>query len=239
MSRQRRRAAVIRHEAHVHLGNFETVLDEHGYDIEIVDASAPGFEQALTGAADADLLIVLGSTAGVYESDRHTFIATELAAVRERLASERPTLGVCFGAQLIAAALGSEVRRGGRVDVGYRPLALTDAGLTSPVRHTVGVAMAEWHGDTFDLPEGTTLLASSAAYENEAYGIGEWMLAVQFHPELTDEMHEQWLTGDLRYVTEAGYTPEALRADRERHGAAMQEASARMLADYLGRLDAP
>ena len=220
----------------MHLGNFAAVLDAHGYDIEIVDASAPGFEQALKGAADAELLIVLGSTAGVYETDRHDFIAPELAAVRERLAAEQPTLGVCFGAQLIAAALGSEVRKGGAVEVGYRDLAVTDAGLTSPVRHTVGVPMAEWHGDTFDLPAGTTLLASSAAYENEAYGIGEWMLAVQFHPELTDEMHEEWLTGDLRYVTDAGYAPEALRADRARHGAAMQEASARMLADYLEHL---
>jgi len=236
LSGARRRAAVIRHEAHVHLGNFERVLDEHGYDIEIVDASRPGFEQALTETADTDLLIVLGSTAGVYETDRHDFIAPELAAVRERLDAERPTLGVCFGAQLIAAALGSEVRRGPSVEVGYRPLSLTDAGLASPVRHTVGVPMAEWHGDTFDLPAGTTLLASSAAYENEAYGIDEWMLAVQFHPELTDEMHEQWLTGDLPYVTDAGYTPDALRADRERHGAAMQAASARMLADYLDGL---
>lgn len=223
----------------MHLGNFEPVLREHGYDIELVDASAPGFEGALAAAADADLLVVLGSTAGVYEADRHDFIAPELAAVRERLAGEKPTLGVCFGAQLIAAALGSEVRAGGQVDMGYRDLTLTGAGLTSPVRHTAGVAMAEWHGDTFDLPEGTTLLASSTAYENEAYGIGEWMLAVQFHPELTDEMHEQWLQGDLRYVTEAGYTPEALRAERDRHGAAMQEASARMLADYLDGLDNP
>lgn len=228
---------MIRHESHVHLGNFEAVLLDHGYEIEVVDASAPDFEAALDAARDADLLIVLGSAAGVYEADRHAFIRPEIAAVQQRLAAEQPTLGVCFGAQLIAAALGSDVRPGASVEVGYRDLAVTDEGLSSPVRHTVGVPMAEWHGDTFDLPAGTTRLASSAAYENEAYGIGDWMLAVQFHPELTDEMHEEWLVSGLRYVTDAGYDPDELRADRARSGAAMQEASARMLADYLERLD--
>lgn len=231
-----RRAAVVRHEAAVHLGNFERVLLDHGYEIEIVDASVPGFEAALAATSDADLLIVLGSNAGVYEADRHSFIAPEVEHVRARLAAERPTLGVCFGAQLIAAALGEEVRQGSTVDVGYREVTPTDAGLESPVRHVAGVPVAEWHGDTFDLPAGTTLLASSSAYRTEAFGRGEWLLAVQFHPELTDEMHEEWLVSGLDYVERNGYTAETLRADRARYGSAMQEASQHMLAEYLERL---
>lgn len=194
---------------------------------------------AAARAAGFDLVIVLGSTAGVYEADAHPFIAVEQAFVKERLDAEQPVLGVCFGAQLIAAALGEEVRRGPVVDVGYRAVEPTPAGLTSPVRHIAGARVAEWHGDTFDLPAGTQLLASSPAYRNEAFGIGSWMLAVQFHPELTDEMHEQWLTSDLSYVTTAGYSPDGLRAERARFGGAMQSVSQRLLADYLDGLSRP
>jgi GMP synthase (glutamine-hydrolysing) len=236
-----RRAAVIRHERMVSLGNIEPVLRAHGYGIETIDAglaeSAPAaFAEALDAASDADLLVVLGSARGVYEADRHAFITPEIALVQARLAAARPTLGICFGAQLIAAALGEEVRPGATVEIGYRDVVPTDAGLASPVRHVAGVPVAQWHGDTFDLPAGAVRLASSEAYENEAYGIGDWMLAVQFHPELTDEMHEQWLVSDAAYVAAAGYDPEALRAERARFGARMQTASARMVTDYLARL---
>lgn len=229
-------AVVVRHEPMVALGNFEPVLRERGYRIVFVDAWSETFGADLTAVADAELLVVLGSERGVYEADEHPFISTEIAFVRDRLAGERPTLGVCFGAQLIAAALGSEVRTGGSVEVGYREVRPTDAGLDSPVRHILDVPVAEWHGDTFDLPEGVTRLASSAAYENEAYGRGDWLLAVQFHPELTDAMHEEWLLAGIPYVERAGYDPAALRADRERFGAGMQAASARMLGAYLDGL---
>ncbi|NYD70000.1 glutamine amidotransferase-related protein [Herbiconiux flava] len=234
-----RRAVVVQHQASVHLGNFAPVLTRHGYSIELVDASGPAAEFAagLSRARDAELVIVLGSTDGVYERDRLGYIDPELDFLRARLDAERPVLGVCFGAQAMAAALGSSVHPG-PVEVGYRVVEPTAAGAGSPVRHVAGVPVAEWHGDTFDLPDGVTLLASSAEYPNEAFGIGEWMLAVQFHPELTSDMHEQWLTGDEAYVTAAGYSPAALRAERARYSDAMQTASSRLLDDYLTRIAA-
>lgn len=233
-----RRAAVIQHQPSVHLGNFGPMLERHGYAIDLIDASGPAAEFAagLDRARTADLVIVLGSTDGVYERDRLDYIDPELQFLRARLGEERPLLGVCFGAQAVAAALGSSVHPGPRVDVGYRTVTPTEAGAQSPVRHFAGVRAAEWHGDTFDLPETVTLLASSAEYPNEAFGIGEWLLAVQFHPELTERMHEQWLIGDDAYVRGAGYDPEELRTERQRYSAPMQEASARMLDEYLSRL---
>jgi GMP synthase (glutamine-hydrolysing) len=144
---------------------------------------------------------------------------------------------VCFGAQVIAAALGEEVRRGPSPEVGYRAVEPTVAGRSSPVRHVTGTPMAQWHGDTFDLPAATTLLASSEAYENQAFGIGDWLLAVQFHPELTDAMHEEWLVSDAAYLRRHGIDADLLRAERARHGAAQQVASARLLGEYLDGLE--
>lgn len=230
----------MRHAEVVGLGNFAPVLAARGYEVEVVDVlvghSSDEVVAALGQVAEADLLIVLGSTAGVYESDRHPFIAPEIAFLRSRLEARRPTLGVCFGAQIIAAALGSEVRRGAAPEVGHRLVEPTEAGRESPVRHLSGTPVAQWHGDTFDLPAEATLLASSEAYENQAYGIGEWLLAVQFHPELTDAMHEEWLAADAAYLARHGFDADSLRHERARHGAAQQEVSALMLGEYLDGL---
>ena len=235
-----KRAAVVRHAETIGLGNLAPVLEAHGYTIEVVDVleghEAAGVARALERTVDADLLIVLGSTAGVYENDRLAFIDPEITAVRERIAAERPTLGVCFGAQLIAAALGAEVRPGPAPEVGYRTITPTAAGLASPVRHVVGAPMAQWHGDTFDLPEGAVLLASSGQYDNQAFGIGGWLLAVQFHPELTDAMHERWVVDDAACLERHGIDPDSLRHERAQHGEALQEASARLLGEYLDGL---
>ncbi|MFB2586418.1 glutamine amidotransferase-related protein [Herbiconiux liukaitaii] len=216
------------------------MLEARGYGIDVVEVleshTAEDVSAALERAAGADLVIVLGSTAGVYETDRHAFIEPEIAFVRQRIAAERPTLGVCFGAQLIAAALGGEVQPGRAPEVGYRLVTPTGAGLASPVRHVAGTPMAQWHGDTFELPAAATLLASSEAYENQAFGIGGWLLAVQFHPELTDAMHEQWVVSDAAYLERHGIDPATLRTERAQHGAALQEASARLLGEYLDGL---
>ena len=89
----------------------------------------------------------------------------------------------------------------------------------------------EWHGDTFELPERATLLASSSDYSNEAFAIGDFALAVQFHPEVTDEMHERWVAGRLATGNRMSSpsTPRRCAHDRERYSAAMQEASRRGL----------
>jgi GMP synthase (glutamine-hydrolysing) len=95
----------------------------------------------------------------------------------------------------------------------------------------------QWHGDTFDLPDGVTRLAGSPEYGNEAFGIGDWALAVQFHPEVTDAMHEEWLSGSEDEVIAEGLDPEELRSERARYSEAMQVASRRMFSEWLDGLD--
>lgn len=235
-----RTAVVLRHEDAAHLGNLEPTLREAGYTPVIIDlhhGQFPGVGE-FSHLATPDLLVILGASAGVYETETHSFIEPEIDYVADRLGDKLPTLGICFGSQLMAAALGGSVAPGDSVQVGYRTVIPTPAGADSPLRHFAGVKVAQWHGDTFTLPEGVTRLAGSADYSNEAFGIENWAIAVQFHPELTAEMHEDWLVSEPDYIARTGQSDAQLRADRELHSNAMQAASRAFLAEWLDGLPA-
>jgi len=227
-------ALVLQHDSTIHLGNLEPVLTARGYDIQVLDARTADFATLTVAPA---LVVVLGNDNGVYEKDVLPYIAAEEAWLALRLAAQQPTLGVCFGAQIMASALGERVYKGDSTQVGFREVVPTTAGENSPVRHFAGVPVMEWHGDTFDLPAGATLLAGSSDYANEAYALGSWGLAVQFHPETTEEMHEEWLDIGRESVMNLGIDPDALVAEREAHSAAMGVASQAMLNDFLDGLE--
>ncbi|TFC87917.1 glutamine amidotransferase [Cryobacterium sp. TMT1-21] len=230
-----RTAVVLRHDATIHLGNLEPVLLEYGYTVRYVDTLTEDV-RAIDPEA-ADLLVVLGGEMGVYEADRFPALHDEVELLRQRLTAARPVFGVCLGAQLMANALGSRVYRGPTNEIGYRAVEPTTAGADSPVRHVAGVPVFQWHSDTFDLPDTVTRLAGSPQYGNEAFAIGNWALAVQFHPEVTDEMHEVWLIASEAEVAAEGFDPAALRRDRERYSSGMQRASRAMFSEWLGGLD--
>lgn len=229
-----RRAIVLQHHDNITLGNLEPILRERGYDIRIVEATSEDLGEL--DPADGDLLVVLGGHQAAYETELHPHLAEELRIVRARIEAEKPILGVCLGAQLMAGALGGRNYKGERPDVGYRELELTEAGLASPVRHTAGIGMLEWHGDHFTLPEQATLLASSAAYPNEAFAIGDFALAVQFHPEVTDEMHDAWSEDTASLLASEGIDRGDWRRLRDEHNPPMQDASRAMFGEWLDGL---
>jgi GMP synthase (glutamine-hydrolysing) len=225
-------ALVLRHLEIAHLGNLEPVLRDHGYDIRYLDVTTDDPREQ----PEADLVVVLGGDMGVYEKVAHPFLERELVFLGERLAAERATLGICLGAQLIAEALGESVRRGKTVEIGFREVTPTEAGLDSPLRHVAGVPMMQWHGDTFGLPSGAVRLASSVAYSNEAFALGDYTLAVQFHPELTAEMYDTWILDGEGELEALGIEPNALRKDALANGPAMEAASVAMFSEWLEAL---
>lgn len=231
-----RTAVILQHDPSIHLGNIGPVLTEHGYDLRIVDVTTE--DVSAIDPAEADLVVVLGGEMGAYQTDEFPFLDQEKELLRERIAAERPVLGVCLGAQLMAGALGERVYKGETTQIGYRRVEPTTAGADSPIRHFDGVPVVEWHGDTFELPEQATLLASSSDYSNEAFAIGGFALAVQFHPEVTDEMHEAWVADGYNELDELAIDPDALRRDREVYSARMQEASRAAFSEWLERLPA-
>jgi GMP synthase-like glutamine amidotransferase len=132
----------------------------------------------LPSLLDVDMLIVMGGPMGVYEEDIYPWLITEKAFIREAIAADKPVLGICLGAQLIAAALGARVYPNQQKEIGWFPVQFND-GTTPTVLH--------WHGDTFDLPENAILLAESVACKNQAYQYGEKVIGLQFHFEMTPE----------------------------------------------------
>ncbi len=226
-----RKALVLQHENRINLGNFEPVLREHGYDIRLVDPAKE--DVSALDAEEAEVVIVLGGEMGVYETDEYPHLIQEMQFIRARIEVKKPIFGVCLGAQLMAGALGGRNYKGDKPDLGYQDIQLTEAGLNSPVRHVNGVGMLEWHGDHFTLPEGAVLLGSSSAYPNEAFAIGDFALAVQFHPEVTDPMHEEWTLESSDLFAENDIDADEWRALGRIHNPPMQVASRAMLSEWL------
>jgi len=228
---------VIRHLQFEDLGSFAEPLTAAGYQLQVLDAAIDN----LTAAYQADLTVILGGPVGVYDTALYPFLQTELLIAKQRLAEQRPLLGVCLGSQLIAAAAGAAVYPGAYgKEIGWSPIRFTQAALDTQL-FAVGSADAEiqmfhWHGDTFDLPAGAELLASSEHYK-QIYQIGSQVLAFQCHPELEGQCIEQWLLG---HASELAAWPLAdlakIRQDTQAYAPALRQFSQQLLTRWLDQL---
>ncbi|HYO55483.1 glutamine amidotransferase-related protein [Archangium sp.] len=192
------RAVVMQHEEHEGPGLLGPALEAAGFTL------VKRFRAVKREDVNAELVVVLGGPMGVYEAERHPFLGEELALLTERLALGLPVLGLCLGAQLLAAAAGSEVFVGKNgLEVGVAPVRWTKEGLADPV--IAGVRprtfVAHWHQDTFKAVPGATLLASTDRYTQQAFRLGD-SYGFQFHLELTADELDRWFTQDAEELVE-------------------------------------
>ncbi|MDZ5696071.1 glutamine amidotransferase [Chelativorans sp. M5D2P16] len=229
-----RTAQAIRHIGFEDLGSFAVPLQEAGYDIEYIDIAER--DPAALDPLGPDLLVVLGGPIGVYNHDAYPVVTSEIQLLRVRLAADRPTLGICLGAQLMAAALGARVYPGAAKEIGWSALDLSDAAAPNPLAVLRDVPVLHWHGDTFDLPECGTLLASTPLCANQAFSRGSNVLGLQFHPEVLGARFEHWLLGHANELVTAGISPITLRRDARRYASRLEQAGAALLTSWLSRL---
>jgi len=221
----------LRHVAFEDLGSFEPFLADRGYAVRYADT---GWDDlAGIDPLAPDLLVVLGGPIAVYDEACYPFLVDELRLIEARLAAGRPIVGLCLGAQLIARALGARVHANpAGKEIGWSPLRLTAAGAASALAGLGESPVLHWHGDIFELPEGATLLASTAITPHQAFSWGA-ALALQFHIEATGRGMERWFIGHCSELGQAGLSVPALRADSARFAPALEQAGPACLAHFL------
>jgi GMP synthase-like glutamine amidotransferase len=189
---------------------------------------APDEIRSLEDPSRYDLAIVLGSDDSAYD-DSVPWVGEEFAYVRRAVEAGVPVLGICFGAQMLARALGSEVRRAEVPEVGWKTMTLAQSAAWMPPGPWL-----TWHQDTFDWPSGARSLAWTDKAP-QAFSQGHH-LGIQFHPEATADMIEQWLDVDRRTEALRGVDHDSLLAETRRHDRQADEAATILFERYFDRL---
>lgn len=207
------------------LGTLEQWLPAAGLDLDIVRVYA---DDAVPTRLPVgyDALVVMGGAQNVDEG--HDWLGREQELLRSCVAAGVPTMGVCLGAQVLAAACGGVVRRGRIPEVGVgriylRPEAQADP-LFAGMPEIVEAVQWHWYG-VEQLPPGAVWLAASPAYAHQAFRLGERAWGIQFHPETPPHQIEQWTDEDLEPIRAAGLDPDVVRKEGV-------ELAGRMAADW-------
>jgi len=176
------RAVCLEHVAFEGPANIARWCTQRGVDLTRVrlDRGDP-----LPPTDEFDLLIAMGGPMGADQDDRYAWMKSEKVLLREAVATGRAVLGVCLGAQLLAAAHGAGIRRNEHKEIGWFPVDAVDRDATGQIGLPERFVAFHWHGDTFDLPDGAIHLYRSAACHHQAFLLGERAIGLQFHVEAT------------------------------------------------------
>src|ERR1700722_15098987 len=221
----------IRHVAFEDLGLLGPLVSYRGYGVRDHDAGVQPID--LETLLAPELLIVLGGPIGVYEGETYPFIADEIAAIAARLQADKPILGICLGAQMMAAALGARVAPGPVKEIGWAPLTLTAEGQKSVLAPLGAAPVLHWHGDNCELPAGCTKLASTQHCPVQAFMAAPAQLGLQFHLEVEPARFETWLVGHTGDGPKPATIPRPPRDQARVCGAATREAGRKVFSAWL------
>jgi GMP synthase (glutamine-hydrolysing) len=205
---------VLQHVAFEGPGALGLAIAAAGAPLSLVRLDLGPPVPAPADLAEAAGLIAMGGPMGVY--DDLAWLEPERVLLRAAVERRLPVLGVCLGAQQLAAALGAEVMEGPAPEVGVGEVHLSTDALHDPVFGPAPTPLpcVHWHGDTFSLPEGAVRLAGNEAYENQAFRFGDSAYGLQFHVEVTGALVAHWAphlprdvfvrASDVAHVSRAG-----------------------------------
>lgn len=222
-------AVVIRHVAYEGLGLFTRVLEHSGYDIIYLDAGSVSCRQTI--ATEADILIVLGGPVSINDRVKFPYLIDELKLIEYRLKNKLPALGIGLGAQMLAKALGALVYPMPDHEYGWAPIRLmTESGLLEPFRNK---HILHWHNNSFALPNGAKLLASTSKCEVQSFS-WEQSLALQFHAEVDMRKFEQWILGHAIEIQRADRSClSQLREGAESYGVPLETHASQVMYNWL------
>lgn len=185
--------AVFQHVPHEILGTFHPLLKEQGLRIKYINFGRD--PHAEIDVSEYEGLIVLGGPMGVYEAEQFPHLKREMEQIEKAIQSNKPVLGICLGAQLIAATLGAEVAKAKKKEIGWFDIEVTEAGSKDPLFKNLKKRekVFQWHGDNLMLPKNAEWLATSPDCPYQAFRFGESVYGFQFHLEVDEAMIERWL----------------------------------------------
>jgi GMP synthase (glutamine-hydrolysing) len=192
-----RKILVFQHVASEPLGHLDPLLRESGFRIRYVNFGRE--PHAEPDVRRYDGLVVLGGPMNVDQADRHPHLLTEMAAIRAMVTAGKPMLGICLGAQLLAAAMGGDVRPNHVPEIGwYRLHTLQSAHDDRLFRHFERRPqyVFQWHAYTFAPPPGAVPLAWTRNCRNQAYRLGDNAWGLQFHLEADAALIGRWLASE-------------------------------------------
>jgi GMP synthase-like glutamine amidotransferase len=227
------RAIIIEHDR---LSTPERVgehLESLGVELEpfvvVDDIEDPEVTVSFPDPDGWDLVVLMGAPWSAYDPRLRGWVGPELEFVRRHLDRGTPTLGICFGAQIMSASLGGTVSPSPRPEYGWGTIESDEPAIASG-------PWFQYHGDEFSLPEGAAPLASNAS-GLQAFGFGR-SLAVQFHPEVTPSLLESWCAvGGDRKLIEVGLDPGELIEETTHMARASQAALERMIDWWVDGFD--
>lgn len=219
---------VIVHQENSNCGLVGQILEENGNSLDIrrpcLGESLP---DTLDGYAGA---IVFGGPMSANDDHTLPFIRTELEWIERAIASGKPYLGICLGAQLLARTLGAKVKPHPKeiVEIGYVPIRPTAVAPDFPT------TVYHWHQEGFDLPQGAILLAQSDEFPNQAFRYGKSIYGLQFHPEMNEMLLDRWTTNGADQLTRPGArSRDEQLQDHARYSAAVEQWLRRFLSQWL------
>ena len=170
------------------LGLIEQILPGYGLTPHYVQTFAG--EPVPKKLKNAAGLVIMGGPMSVYDHRQYPFLLDAMKLIDQVLKAEKPVLGICLGSQLLAAALGADIRRGPQKEIGWHEVELSAASRSD--RMWTGVEPRfmgyHWHGDIFSLPDGAMSLASSQLTRHQAFSYGDRVYGLLFHMEVTEKM---------------------------------------------------
>jgi len=222
-------AVALRHVPFEDLGLIEGVLRKRGIALRYLEAATDD----LSPARDADLTVVLGGPISVNDRADYPFLDEEVAIAAARMTADRPTLGLCLGGQIMAAALGARVGPNSAKEIGWSALDLTDAG-EAFMPELKGVPLLHWHGEVFDLPDGAIPLGSTELTPHQAFVYKKRALGLQCHPEVTARGLEHWFVGHTGEIgATRGIDVASLRAATAKYAPGLEAAGAAFFDRWL------
>jgi len=147
-------------------------------------------------------LVIMGGPMAMYEIGQHEYMNMEVVMIRSFIKNNKPVLGICLGAQMIAYALGADVFAGEASEVGWDKVSITPDGMEDPVLSGIALnnepfaEVFQWHSDTFTLPKNSVRLAFSDKYQNQAFRYKSHVYGLQFHIETTPEIIREWFADE-------------------------------------------